>query len=255
MKKFNFLIFVGIAAILLSGCKSSETSEISETGVSSVSSSGSQSDSQSVVSSTSTTTSTTTSTSSSIVSSVESSSSAVVSSSTVSTSTQSSTAVESSSSTTSSEPQPVVSEPDPEPEPEPAWIETPASGTMYVWMDGISSRKQAIVGAEAVKQYKFNDAVTVTAITNTGYYKVADDEYIHQDYLSKTKYVEPEPTPEPVQPSNSNEPKTGDMKTENGKKYRYSKKYGWVICGDGSTHESAGVEPNPKYNYQNPNAY
>ena len=126
---------------------------------------------------------------------------------------------------------------------------------MYVWMDGISSRKQAIVGAEAVKQYKFNDAVTVTAITNTGYYKVADGEYIHQDYLSKTKYVEPEPTPAPVQPSNSNEPEDGDIKIENGQKYMYNSDYGWLICGDGSTNTPAGVEPNPKYDYEDPDAY
>ena len=173
MKNFKFLIFVGITAILLSGCKSSETSETSETGVSS--------ESTDVVSSTSTTTSTTTSSTSSIVSSVESSSSAVVSSSTVSTSTQSSTAVESSSSTTSttsSEPQPVVSEPDPEP----AWTETPASGTMYVNLNGIYNRKQAIQGSEKVRQFSLNEEVTVTAKTNTDYYKIEDGTFIHSDY-------------------------------------------------------------------------
>ena len=244
MKNFKFLIFVGITAILLSGCKSSETSETSETGVSSVSSSGSQSDSQSVVSSTSTTTSTTTSTSSSIVSSVESSSSAVVSSSTVSTRTQSSTAVESSSSTTSttsSEPQPVVSEPDPEPTP--AWTETPASGTMYVNLNGIFNRKQAIQGSEKVRQFSLNEEVTVTALTNTDYYKIEDGTFIHSDYLSSSKIVYEEPKPAtPITPS-GNGPVTGDIKIENGQKYMYDELFGWIECGDGSTHKPSSATP------------
>ena len=253
MKNFKFLIFVGITAILLSGCKSSETSEISETGVSSVSSSGSQSDSQSVVSSTSTTTSTTTSTSSSIVSSTSSSrsSSAVVSSSTVSTSTQSSTAVESSSSTTSSEPQPVVSEPDPEP----AWTETPASGTMYVNLNGIYNRKQAIQGSEKVRQFSLNEEVTVTAKTDTNYYKIEDGTFIHSDYLSSSKIVYEEPKPAtPITPS-GNGPVTGDIKIENGQKYMYDELFGWIECGEGSTHEPSDYVPNPKYDYEDPDAY
>ena len=242
MKNFKFLIFVGITAILLSGCKSSET--------------GVSSESIDVVSSSSTITSTTTSTSSSIVSSVESSSSAVVSSSTVSTSTQSSTAVESSSSTTSttsSEPQPVVSEPDPEPTP--AWTETPASGTMYVNLNGIFNRKQAIQGSEKVRQFSLNEEVTVTAKTNTDYYKIEDGTFIHSDYLSSSKIVYEEPKPAtPITPS-GNGPVTGDRKTENGKTYEYDELFGWIEYRGPSTHKPAGVEPDPSRNHPMEGAY
>ena len=45
-----------------------------------------------------------------------------------------------------------------------------------------------------VKKYKQNDQVTVTAKTDTGYYKLADSEFIHGDYLSTTKITQQQPS-------------------------------------------------------------
>ena len=72
--------------------------------------------------------------------------------------------------------------------PAPEWTETKASGTKYVNTD-CYSRKKAVLGAEAVKLYSVNDKVTVTAKTNTGYYKLSDGSFIHGDYLSDSKIV------------------------------------------------------------------
>ncbi len=72
--------------------------------------------------------------------------------------------------------------------PAPEWTETKASGTKYVNTD-CYSRKKAVLGAETVKLYSVNDKVTVTAKTNTGYYKLSDGSFIHGDYLSDSKIV------------------------------------------------------------------
>ena len=72
--------------------------------------------------------------------------------------------------------------------PAPEWIETKASGTKYVNTD-CYSRKKAVLGADTVKLYSVNDKVTVTAKTNTGYYKLSDGSFIHGDYLSDSKIV------------------------------------------------------------------
>ena len=72
--------------------------------------------------------------------------------------------------------------------PAPEWTETKASGTKYVNTD-CYSRKKAVLGADAVKLYSVNDKVTVTAKTNTGYYKLSDGSFIHGDYLSDSKIV------------------------------------------------------------------
>ena len=68
------------------------------------------------------------------------------------------------------------------------WTETKASGTKYVNTD-CYSRKKAVLGADTVKLYSVNDKVTVTAKTNTGYYKLSDGSFIHGDYLSDSKIV------------------------------------------------------------------
>ena len=73
--------------------------------------------------------------------------------------------------------------------PAPEWTETKASGTKYVNTD-CYSRKKAVLGAEAVKLYSVNDKVTVTAKTNTGYYKLSDGSFIHGDYLSDNKVAQ-----------------------------------------------------------------
>ena len=72
--------------------------------------------------------------------------------------------------------------------PTPEWTESKASGTKYVNTD-CYSRKKAVLGAETVKLYSVNDKVTVTAKTNTGYYKLSDGSFIHGDYLSDSKIV------------------------------------------------------------------
>lgn len=73
--------------------------------------------------------------------------------------------------------------------PAPEWTETKASGTKYVNTDCYSRRK-AVLGAETVKLYSVNDKVTVTAKTDTGYYKLSDGSFIHGDYLSDNKVAQ-----------------------------------------------------------------
>ena len=72
--------------------------------------------------------------------------------------------------------------------PTPEWTESKASGTKYVNTD-CYSRKKAVLGADTVKLYSVNDKVTVTAKTDTGYYKLDTGAYIHCDYLSDSKIV------------------------------------------------------------------
>lgn len=72
--------------------------------------------------------------------------------------------------------------------PAPEWTETKTSGTKYVNTD-CYSRKKAVLGADTVKLYSVNDKVTVTAKTDTGYYKLSDGSFIHSDYLSDSKIV------------------------------------------------------------------
>ena len=73
--------------------------------------------------------------------------------------------------------------------PAPEWTESKASGTKYVNTD-CYSRKKAVLGAETVKLYSVNDKVTVTAKTNTGYFKLSDGSFIHSDYLSDSKITQ-----------------------------------------------------------------
>ena len=70
--------------------------------------------------------------------------------------------------------------------PAPEWTESKASGTKYVNTD-CYSRKKAVLGADTVKLYSVNDKVTVTAKTDTGYFKLSDGSFIHGDYLSDSK--------------------------------------------------------------------
>lgn len=73
--------------------------------------------------------------------------------------------------------------------PAPEWTETKASGTKYVNTD-CYSRKKAVLGADTVKLYSVNDEVTVTAKTDTGYFKLSDGSFIHGDYLSDNKVAQ-----------------------------------------------------------------
>ena len=74
--------------------------------------------------------------------------------------------------------------------PAPEWTETKESGTKYVNTD-CYSRKKAVLGADTVKLYSVNDKVTVTAKTDTGYFKLSDGSFIHGDYLSDSKVTQP----------------------------------------------------------------
>lgn len=71
----------------------------------------------------------------------------------------------------------------------PEWTEEKISGTKYI-AETCYSRKKAVIGSDAIKQYLMGDSVKVTAKTNTGYFKLDNGEFIHSDYLSDTK-VEP----------------------------------------------------------------
>lgn len=73
--------------------------------------------------------------------------------------------------------------------PAPEWTESKASGTKYVNTD-CYSRKKAVLGADTVKLYSVNDKVTVTAKTDTGYFKLSDGSFIHSDYLSDSKVAQ-----------------------------------------------------------------
>jgi hypothetical protein len=47
------------------------------------------------------------------------------------------------------------------------------------------SRAEAIIGATIVNEYAAGTQVSVKAVTNTGYYKIADGSFIHSDYLTE----------------------------------------------------------------------
>lgn len=74
--------------------------------------------------------------------------------------------------------------------PKPAWTEQKCSGTMYINISSCSARKEGLQGSEVVSYKYYGDAVKVTAITDTGYYKLDDGSYVHSEYLSKTKPAE-----------------------------------------------------------------
>ena len=91
--------------------------------------------------------------------------------------------------------------------PEQPWTETPTTGTYYINSNYVNSREKAIAGSTVVKQYSLNDVVTVTAKTSTGYYKIADNEFVHGDYLSSSKVEKPTPTQSGTSGTTQKEPK------------------------------------------------
>ena len=91
--------------------------------------------------------------------------------------------------TTTAKPKPATTTTAATTKPAPEWIESKASGTKYVNTD-CYSRKKAVLGADTVKLYSVNDKVTVTAKTDTGYYKLDTGAYIHSDYLSDSKVTQ-----------------------------------------------------------------
>lgn len=99
------------------------------------------------------------------------------------------TAAQTTTATTTAKPKPATTTTAATTMPAPEWTETKASGTKYVNTD-CYSRAKAVLGAETVKLYSVNDKVTVTAKTNTGYYKLDTGTYIHSDYLSDSKIAQ-----------------------------------------------------------------
>lgn len=71
---------------------------------------------------------------------------------------------------------------------EQAWKETKLSADMYLNAT-VYSRSKAYIGAPTADLFQINDKVKVTAITDTGYYKLSDGCFIHRDYLSSEKTV------------------------------------------------------------------
>ena len=90
---------------------------------------------------------------------------------------------------TTAKPKPVTTTTVATTKPTPEWTESKASGTKYVNTD-CYSRKKAVLGADTVKLYSVNDKVTVTAKTDTGYFKLSDGSFIHGDYLSDNKVAQ-----------------------------------------------------------------
>lgn len=96
---------------------------------------------------------------------------------------------ETTTTTTTAKPKPATTTTAATTKPAPEWTESKASGTKYVNTD-CYSRKKAVLGAETVKLYSVNDKVTVTAKTDTGYFKLSDGSFIHGDYLSDSKVAQ-----------------------------------------------------------------
>lgn len=99
------------------------------------------------------------------------------------------TAAQTTTAVTTAKPKPATTTTAATTKPAPEWTETKASGTKYVNTD-CYSRKKAVLGAETVKLYSVNDKVTVTAKTDTGYFKLSDGSFIHGDYLSDNKVAQ-----------------------------------------------------------------
>ncbi|MBP3336151.1 MAG: hypothetical protein J6L61_08450 [Ruminiclostridium sp.] len=99
------------------------------------------------------------------------------------------TAAQTTTATTTAKPKPATTTTTATTKPAPEWTESKASGTKYVNTD-CYSRKKAVLGAETVKLYSVNDKVTVTAKTDTGYFKLSDGSFIHSDYLSDSKVAQ-----------------------------------------------------------------
>lgn len=187
MKKISCITFaVAIICCFLSGCENTDEKKTifinseqyeSTTSLSVSTESKSTSSSTSVSSSTSST-STPASTSSSISEPFQ----PIVSTTTKSQYTE--TLPESTSQTAS-----VPAEEIPPEENLPEWSETEFNGVFYVNTDEVFSRINAIQGSETVARYKLNDKVTVTAKTDTDYYKLNDGTFIHSDYLSENEIV------------------------------------------------------------------
>lgn len=185
-KKIVSLVAIILAVATMVGCSKKESESVIESKYSSVEHSvATSSMSNSSVSSSAYHTSTKSSFSS-VTSTLTSTVSSVTSNNTVS-------SVES---TVNKEPvvsTPVNSDTEINPQPvEQEWTEEEFSATMYVNTNAINSRIKPVQGSDTIKLYGINDEVSIIAKTNTGYYKLKDGTFIHQDYLNLEKIKNPE---------------------------------------------------------------
>lgn len=142
----------------------------------------------------------------------------------------------------------------------PEWTEEKVSGTKYV-SETCYSRKKAVIGSDAIKQYFMGDSVNVTAKTNTGYFKLDNGEFIHEDYLSDTKVEPPKQmTPEEFDntmnskdettPPSTKAPDTNYGYTNSGDKILGYNGDGYAIIGyapDGQSYVGEGKDEFGEY--------
>lgn len=140
------------------------------------------------------------------------------------------------------------------------WTEEKVSGTKYV-SETCYSRKKAVIGSDAIKQYFMGDSVKVTAKTNTGYFKLDNGEFIHGDYLSDTKVEPPKQmTPEEFDntmnskdettPPSTKAPDTNYGYTNSGDKILGYNGDGYAIIGyapDGQSYVGEGKDEFGEY--------
>lgn len=99
------------------------------------------------------------------------------------------------------------------------WKETPVTGTKYITED-CYSRIKAIIGSDSVETHTYGSSVKVVAKTDTGYFKLEDGTFIHQDYLSDSKPTQTEPPKTTVKPQ-TQKPASGSTDNTDG--------YTWAI--------------------------
>ena len=168
--------------------------------------------------------------------------------------------------TTTAKPKPATTTTAATTKPTPEWTESKASGTKYVNTD-CYSRKKAVLGADTVKLYSVNDKVTVTAKTDTGYYKLDTGAYIHSDYLSDSKIAQTTTT---TKKAETPKPATTTKKQESKPKsiYEYPfdleairqviiddaiNNYGLILAEDSTPDDSSWFPPLVIWKGVNPN--
>lgn len=126
----------------------------------------------------------------------------------------------------------------------PEWTEEKVSGTKYI-AETCYSRKKAVIGSDAIKQYFMGDSVKVTAKTNTGYFKLDNGEFIHSDYLSDTKVEPPKQmTPEEFNSAmSSKKEETTAPATSNNTNYGKTNSGDEILGYDGDGYAIIGYTP------------
>lgn len=126
----------------------------------------------------------------------------------------------------------------------PEWTEEKVSGTKYI-SETCYSRKKAVIGSDAIKQYFMGDSVKVTAKTNTGYFKLDNGEFIHGDYLSDTKVEPPKQiTPEEFDAAmSSKNEETTAPETSNNTNYGKTNSGDEILGYDGDGNAIIGYTP------------